>query len=215
VRRDDDRNAGPGDQSRRETFDVRVKLDWEMTPIDPDRVSGWVVWFDTNHRHRGFDRSRSLRPRQARTWDVLVNRQASGGLVLGDGLLLLGCGLLRRGLRRRGLGGRGLGFGLGLRRAALLGWLGLLHRHRSNLVPRHTRLRPTGMNRPVPAPIHTKSLNFWKTNFPQITRISRRSTRSQPYHRTNTVETDDNVINRYKCCKSDCVRGSLSIASCF
>jgi hypothetical protein len=26
-------------------------------------------------------------------------------------------------------------------------------------------LIPTGMNRPVPAPIHTKSFNFWKRNF--------------------------------------------------
>jgi hypothetical protein len=32
-------------------------------------------------------------------------------------------------------------------------------------VARHTCLIPTGMNRPVPAPIHTKSFNIWKTNF--------------------------------------------------
>ena len=68
-------------------------------------------------------------------------------------LLLLGGGLLGGGL----LGGRGL-------RRALLRFA-LLHRHWSFLVQRHTCLIPTGMNRPVPAPIHTKSFNIWKRNF--------------------------------------------------
>ena len=72
---------------------------------------------------------------------------------LGVRSLLLRSSLLRSGLLRCGL-------------AALLG-LGFLHCHCCLLVARHTCLIPTGFNRPVPAPIHTKSFNIWKTKFPR------------------------------------------------
>ena len=58
------------------------------------------------------------------------------------------------------LGGSGCGLGGGLLRCFFLDC------HRYHLVvQRHTCLSPTGMNRPVPAPIHTKSFNIWKRNF--------------------------------------------------
>ena len=164
--------------------------------IDPDRVSDCVV---RSTRTTDAARSRSLCPREGRSWDVSCHSVRSDRLVLGTGLLLLWCGLRRRGLRRRGLGGRGLGFGLGLRRTALR-WLGFLHRHRSHLVLRHTRLRPTGMNRPVPAPIHTKSFNFWKTNFPGIGRISCRPTQSRPTLLAGTVENWHTSFELHKLC---------------
>ena len=74
-------------------------------------------------------------------------RRPSTSLLLGGGLL--GGGLL-------GSGGLGGGFLRGF----------LLDCHRYHLVvQRHTCLSPTGMNRPVPAPIDTKSFSDWKRNF--------------------------------------------------
>ncbi len=65
------------------------------------------------------------------------------------------------------------------------------------LAPRHTCLSPTGMNRPVPAPIHTKSLNFWKTNlkrFHQFLVPSR--SRLRTVHRLNRYTSE--CKNRHK-----------------
>jgi hypothetical protein len=79
-----------------------------------------------------------------------MRRRPSSSLLLGGGLL--GGGSL--------LGGCGGGLGGGLL------WCFLLDCHRYHLVvQRHTCLSPTGMNRPVPAPIDTKSFNIWKRNF--------------------------------------------------
>jgi hypothetical protein len=78
----------------------------------------------------------------------LVRRRPAASLLLGGSLL--GGSLLRSG-------------GSSLRRGGFLrGCLG--HRHHL-VVQRHTCLSPTGMNRPVPAPIHTKSFKLWKRNF--------------------------------------------------
>jgi hypothetical protein len=67
-------------------------------------------------------------------------------------------------LGRSLLGGSSLlGSRSGLRRGS---FLGSSFGHWNHLVvQRHTCLRPTGMNRPVPAPIHTKSFKLWKRNF--------------------------------------------------
>jgi hypothetical protein len=106
-------------------------------------------------------------PRETRLVDLMnrrenlslcVRRRVRRNLLRGDrldrrprgrgaGSLLLRRCLLRCGLR------------------ILLGCCGFLHGHRCLLVVRHTCLNPTGMNRPVPAPIHTKSFNIWKRNF--------------------------------------------------